>query len=198
MTPLLGPAPCALCRKHVWYFGGRTWSERDGVNHRCPRLLEDPELGPMRRPWGGGGHRVAVTCETCGLTFSAPLSNRGRFCSKACYWESLKGKSPAGFPVADRIPRFWARVQKGDGCWEWQGTRIAHGYGRLRVGSERVLAHRYSWRITNGPIPAGMSVLHRCDNPPCVRPDHLFLGTQLDNNRDRSAKGRSYRGRKAA
>jgi hypothetical protein len=101
-------------------------------------------------------------------------------------------------PVRPLEDRFWEKVDKSGDCWLWTGARDQHGYGSLSVaheGRERrrsvpVKASRVSWQIHNGPIPAGMWVLHRCDNPPCVRPDHLFLGTQLDNMRDASAKGR--------
>lgn len=82
---------------------------------------------------------------------------------------------------------------RGDGCWEWSGYRNERGYGFTRVGgrgSRGVLAHRLSYMVNVGEIPDGLHVLHRCDNPACVRPDHLFLGTNLDNIRDRMAKGR--------
>lgn len=85
---------------------------------------------------------------------------------------------------------FWSRVVKGDGCWEWTGARSG-GYGTVAVGGRTVKAHRVSWEMTFGAIPDGLCVLHRCDNPGCVRPDHLFLGTVDDNNKDRAAKGRS-------
>jgi hypothetical protein len=94
-------------------------------------------------------------------------------------------------------PRFWARVTRGDGCWTWTGTRGPKGYGRAYVpdprpgvGGRPASAHRVAWQLANGPIPAGVCVLHRCDNPPCCRPDHLFLGTNDDNIADRHAKGR--------
>jgi hypothetical protein len=83
-----------------------------------------------------------------------------------------------------------------DGCWPWRGDCSDSGYGRIRVGSaadgtrRMELAHRVKWRITFGDIPDGLDVLHKCDNPPCCRPDHLFLGTNADNMRDRDAKGR--------
>lgn len=80
---------------------------------------------------------------------------------------------------------FWLLVKMGDDCWEWQGGLNGKGYGRFKGGG----AHRHSWRITNGE-PGAMFVCHRCDTPACVRPDHLFLGTALDNNRDRVRKGR--------
>jgi len=90
--------------------------------------------------------------------------------------------------------RFWSHVQKSDGCWTWTAARNRDGYGTVafRDGGQRVhmMAHRYSWKLANGEIPKGLLVLHECDNPACVRPDHLFLGTDLDNMRDMSAKGR--------
>lgn len=87
--------------------------------------------------------------------------------------------------------RFYSRVERGNGCWLWSGHRSADGYGKLTIGRSAQLAHRVSWQLHHGPIPAGLRVLHRCDNPPCVNPDHLFLGTQADNVRDMHAKNRA-------
>lgn len=74
-------------------------------------------------------------------------------------------------------------------CLEWQGARL-RGYGRVRRAGRMQYAHRVAWEEVNGPIPDGLLVLHRCDNPPCVRPEHLFLGTDADNARDKAEKGR--------
>lgn len=92
---------------------------------------------------------------------------------------------------------FWSHVDKTGECWLWLGAKaITTGYGKLgrTVNGKKVTipAHRYSWTLTNGPIPGGLCVLHRCDNPPCVRPDHLFLGTHLDNSADALAGDRVH------
>ena len=93
--------------------------------------------------------------------------------------------------------RFWEKVQKTEGCWLWTGCMRAgkFQYGRLRFPRRMELAHRASWILAYGPIPPGdgfhgTCVLHRCDNPRCVRPDHLFLGTMKDNIHDMFRKGR--------
>lgn len=92
------------------------------------------------------------------------------------------------------LKRFWDRVDKTSGCWVWNGLRNSKGYGRFSIGETMALAHRVVWGFTNGGLQHGnfeLCVLHRCDNPPCVNPDHLFLGTRLDNNRDMKFKGRA-------
>ena len=89
--------------------------------------------------------------------------------------------------------RFWSWVKKGRGrkCWEWQGGTTG-GYGRFWVSEDRPNehAHRYAWELENGEIPKGKLVLHKCDNPPCCRPDHLELGTHADNQRQKWERGR--------
>ena len=77
-----------------------------------------------------------------------------------------------------------------DDCIEWQGSRDRQGYGKAWKNGANARAHRVAWEEANGPIPEGMCVLHHCDNPPCINPDHLFLGTRGDNARDMVKKGR--------
>lgn len=90
--------------------------------------------------------------------------------------------------------RFWSKVDKSgglDACWEWQGWRRSDGYGECKKNGKRhIRAHRVAWEFINGPIPDGLNVLHKCDNPPCCNPAHLFLGTHFDNMADMTQKGR--------
>ncbi len=88
--------------------------------------------------------------------------------------------------------RFWKRVNRTDGCWVWTASTVTGGYGKFWDGKRHVRAHRYAWEMVNGPVPNGLEVLHTCDNPPCVNPAHLFLGTQADNMRDMVRKGRMW------
>lgn len=90
--------------------------------------------------------------------------------------------------------RFWNKIRVTKGCWLWTGcTRGSKEYGAIRFKSKLYRAHRFSWIIHYGPIPEGILVLHTCDNPLCVNPNHLFLGTHEDNIEDCKNKGRLNR-----
>lgn len=109
-----------------------------------------------------------------------------RFATKSCQLRS---------PLAP-AERFWAKVdeRQPNDCWEWQGAQHEFGYGDFVIDGKHWKAHRLSWTYAYGKIPEGMSVLHKCDNPPCVNPKHLFLGTIADNHRDMRQKERQARG----
>lgn len=132
------------------------------------------------------GRKKLVACKcNCGTTRALSVA-------------ALKGGLSRSCGCLQRPPRevaFWQKVQKSEGgCWLWQGKPRADGYGRLQAGGKCYGAHRVSWELHFGPIPAGQLVCHRCDTPMCVRPDHLFLGTIKDNQADMVAKGRSAAG----
>jgi hypothetical protein len=104
------------------------------------------------------------------------------------------------------LARFWSKVARcphGDGCeqccWEWQASKKVKGYGQFYIRIEETNrysnrgAHRIAWSIHNGAVPDGMQVMHKCDNPPCVNPTHLQIGTHIDNMQDAINKGRIRR-----
>ena len=132
----------------------------------------------------------SVHCKHCGTEF-CPLNNsynarkRRLYCSRECHWaESLT----ASKGVQWNPEHFWSSVEKSTGCWLWMGCREKKGYGRIMLDGRPERAYRQAWRLAHGEIPNGLWVLHKCDNPPCVRPDHLYLGTSSDNQRDRAAR----------
>lgn len=112
-------------------------------------------------------------------------------------WKIARARKSAATRNGRAPARFLARVEQTSGCWIWRGNvRVRGGYGRLGYCGRPQLAHRVAYQIFVGPIPEGMDVCHRCDNPPCVRPDHLFVGTALDNIKDSIKKGRYMEARR--
>jgi hypothetical protein len=89
------------------------------------------------------------------------------------------------------LERLEQKTDKSGGCWNWLGGKSKEGYGRIVIMGKRLYTHRVMWESTNGSIPNDLDVLHSCDNPSCINPSHLFLGTHQDNMTDRNIKGRS-------
>lgn len=106
-------------------------------------------------------------------------------------------RNPIPLLTDSDIQRFWQKVDRSSGCWEWKAS-FSGKYGQFGIGRSAWYAHRVAWTIANGPIPDRRYICHSCDNPSCVRPEHLFIGTPTDNVRDCIAKGRDARGEKKA
>lgn len=130
---------------------------------------------------------------SCGLSFGYGWDRRGRFFP---VW-SCHGRARGFFrrvKMFDIQKRFWSKVDKSGSCWVWKAGKFPNGYGSFWMNGKSIGAHTCSWRFHFGKVPPGKYVLHSCDNPSCVNPEHLFLGTHGDNMKDKATKGRQTRG----
>lgn len=130
-----------------------------------------------------------IPCTECGAKSIAR-----RLC-KPCYYRLRRKGELAAHSILGPGDVFWSRIRKVGACWEWTGARNTYGYGVfLLPGEKPVRAHRYAYTLAKGPITPGLVVMHSCDNPGCINPSHLSLGSRGDNNRDAKAKGRNASG----
>lgn len=165
-----GPDTCHIWKGGYGQYGHPTFYVSKARNASARRWLWEHLHGPLeKKQW------VTPACENLSCVNPKHLKLRA---------------------VLDDVSRFWEKVFKTETCWLWTGWRHK-GYGVISINQDPVRAHRFSWELHNGPIPVGdveICVLHHCDNPTCVRPDHLFLGTDADNAKDCIEKGRNSRG----
>jgi len=143
-----------------------------------------------------------ITCPVCQKSFDEHNRSKTlRYCSNRCK-SRAKYRRKIGVCITDIRPiydntedNFWSKVdiKNKEDCWEWTSCRNRDGYGQFRFNGLMKRAHRVAWCLTFGKIPKNICVLHRCDNPGCVNPSHLFLGTHQDNMADMAKKQRCYR-----
>jgi hypothetical protein len=133
-------------------------------------------------------------CTNCGKEFTLPtwrITQKKQkiklFCSSDCHNQFRRNKQIIYKQSVDE--RFWSHVQKSDGCWIWTGCKNKEGYGLFCEHQKQRKAYRVAYELTYGAIPSGKIICHKCNNPPCVRPDHLYAGTHLDNGRDMANAG---------
>lgn len=179
--------------------GYDSWRRRKYCSQECKVAAQ---RGKLRAP------TLTKSCERCsrkyrnrlasGITIQASQWEKSRFCSRECKYAAQKGMTPHNKGARiDLREQLYRHIDRDDprGCWNWTARRNAGGYGEITVNRKKTTAHRISYVLHHGPIPEGEGfhgyvVRHKCDNPSCVNPDHLELGTQYQNMQDRKERGR--------
>jgi hypothetical protein len=177
---------CGCGQKVTWYGKANGYWRKWLSGHNPPHNKGKSDWNSWNR---GNKTRYTHRCKYCKGLFKSVYEKRS-YCNMDCYHADSRGAEYTH-------EHFWNRVVAlgtDKECWEWQGGKDTSNYGRLKVNGRLISAHRYTWEEYNGKIPKGLHVLHECDNPPCVNPKHLFLGTNADNVADRVAKNRQAKG----
>jgi hypothetical protein len=177
LPPCKGRKNCLACGKEFIFVIHKNKPHQNFCSHKCHNPSKIKEK----------------TCPFCKKTFKL----RRKFCTPKCYYNSLTGIKKQNFVQTHSYEWHRERLKKSfekyvirqEGCWGWRGGP-SKKYGSLEFMRKSILAHRASYILHKGNIPEGMFVCHTCDNPPCTNPDHLFLGTDVDNVRDMYKKGR--------
>jgi hypothetical protein len=181
---------CAACKNYFSSQWASSW------NSPSPKYCSQKCMSE------GFKRRVDNICDTCNRKFVTRASEKRKYCRLKCF------KRPESFPNRKNRPPFWAlateeekmirykkmfeeKVIRKEGCWGWKSFVTSSGYGSLGSRKNLVNAHRISWIIHNGSIPDNLWVLHKCNNPICTNPDHLYIGTPKDNTRDMILSGRA-------
>lgn len=180
---------CLMCHKSI-----SIWPHEARAGHGkfCSRSCSSSFIRPVRKR-RKDFKQVTCTCQLCGKVFLTKNAETrrggGKFCSRECY------RQGACIPIGRQFLNAVGEPNA-DGCILWAGTLTADSYGRLGSTSQRrnVAAHRFAFELAYGPIPDRMGVRHLCDQPACVNPLHLAIGTQMDNMKDKVARNRQYKG----
>lgn len=179
---------CPICNQEF-----RTKIKSGNVTY-CSRICFDKYRAVIKRK---------IACLICKKEFEKPKNQNfknTKYCSRLCRNKSFsENRKGSGFwknsTYEEQIQRlkilFEKKIIKTESCWDWNSQKNHRGYAQIGFNSKKIPAHRASWMIHFGNIPKDKFVLHKCDNPPCTRPDHLFLGTTQDNLNDMVIKNRN-------